>query len=88
LEGVASEPPRGARGAQAGLAALQALKKLDEPLDEQSEKVQRLFDHRPDDERVAADEWHASSDPAFARLYAHETLGQRRRWYRTWSPTV
>jgi hypothetical protein len=46
--------------------------------------VARLFDPGRDPEaRVEPGEWFAPSDApeAFRRLYAHETVGQRRRWY-------
>jgi hypothetical protein len=84
LEDVADSPPPGARGAQARLAAMEALERLDQPPDEEAKKIARLFDHRPDEERVAQDEWYPDSGPdthAYKELYAWSTLGQRRRWY-------
>jgi hypothetical protein len=47
--------------------------------------VARLFDDSRDPgERVKTDEWFSPADapPAVRALYAHETVGQRRRWYR------
>jgi hypothetical protein len=44
--------------------------------------VDRLFDPARDpDERVRDDEWFLGP-PEFAALYAHESVGKRRRWYR------
>jgi hypothetical protein len=81
LEGVAQEPPQGARGAQARLAALDALERLDEPPDDEAEKVRRLFDDRPDNELVDWEtEWHPAGRP-WLELDACHTVGKRRRWY-------
>ena len=40
-----------------------------------------LFDDRPDSERVAPDEWFPLSE-GWTDLYAFDTLGQRRRWFK------
>jgi hypothetical protein len=47
------------------------------------EQVKRLFDpDRDPNERVREDDWFAGpSDPEWRALYAHETVGGRRRWY-------
>ena len=47
------------------------------------EQVRRLFDpDRDPNERVRDDDWFAGpSDPEWRALYAHETVGGRRRWY-------
>ena len=47
------------------------------------EQVKRLFDpDRDPEERVRGDDWFAGpSDPEWRALYAHETVGGRRRWY-------
>ena len=44
------------------------------------EELARLFDDRPSDERVAADDWFPMGD-GWRDIYAAETLGQRRRWF-------
>jgi hypothetical protein len=47
------------------------------------EAVKRLFEpSRDPDERVLEDDWIAGGpDPVWRSLYAHETVGDRRRWY-------
>ena len=47
------------------------------------EQVKRLFDpDRDPNERVREDDWFAGNpDPEWRALYAHETVGVRRRWY-------
>jgi hypothetical protein len=53
-------------------------------LDEEAQRVARLFDDRADEELAAADEWYPDSGPdthAFMELFAFDTLGKRRRWY-------
>jgi hypothetical protein len=57
------------------------------PLEERgeidTEAVKRLFDpSRDPEERVREDDWFAGpSDAEWRSLYAHETVGARRRWY-------
>ena len=57
------------------------------PPDEQApapdpEVVVRLFDPRRDpEERVRDDDWYPGS-PAMQELYAWDTVGKRRRWFR------
>jgi hypothetical protein len=48
-----------------------------------TEAVKRLFDPARDSkERVGEDDWFAGNpDPEWRSLYAHETVGARRRWY-------
>lgn len=54
----------------------------DDPALASSEELRRLFDGRPDAERVVADDRHPSgSDSEWARLRATDTLGLRRRWF-------
>ena len=52
-----------------------------DPAPPAEEVIARLFDIRPDNERVAADDWFPMGDD-WKDVYAHETLGQRRRWFR------
>jgi hypothetical protein len=48
------------------------------------EVLARLFDDRADDERVRRDDWHpAGHDSPWANLDSYDTLGKRRRWFRT-----
>jgi hypothetical protein len=57
------------------------LERLETPPEEQAEKVRRLFDGRPDDERVDWEhEWHPTGGP-WLELDADDTAGQRRAWY-------
>ena len=57
------------------------------PPDEQApapdpEVVARLFDPRRDpEEQVRADDWYPGS-PEWQELYAWDTVGKRRRWFR------
>ena len=48
-----------------------------------TEAVKRLFDpSRDPEERVREDDWFPGSpDPEWRSLYAHEAVGDRRRWY-------
>jgi hypothetical protein len=45
------------------------------------EELARLFDDRTDDERVSPNDWFPMGE-GWKDLYAHETLGVRRRWFR------
>lgn len=71
----------GARGARRGVFVIETLERLETPPEEQAEKVRRLFDGRPDDERVDWEhEWHPTGGP-WLELDADDTAGQRRAWY-------
>jgi hypothetical protein len=83
LEDVADAPPPGCAWRSGRLAAREALQRLEAPPDDEAAKVRRLFDDRPDDERVAEDEWFPPPAPrAWVELYSHETLRTRRRWFK------
>lgn len=46
------------------------------------EQIARLFDEgREPEERVRDDDWHPTPGSGFEELDAHQTVGQRRRWY-------
>ncbi len=64
-------------------AATAGQRPLEERGEIDTEAVRRLFDpSRDPEERVREDDWFAGNpDPEWRGLYAHETVGARRRWY-------
>ena len=91
LQRVATSRPKSGRGLQAKIVALRTLERMNrdgEPAygSVDPELVARLFDDRPDDERVRPDDWHpetgdTETDAVMRELDAWDTLGQRRRLF-------